>query len=94
MDNTASEFTSLLERSAHCFAIPGVPEAPQSLRELRRFLFDRGVTTGAWRWNGLDVAENRALFARALDDGAGRKDAVDDIARGLSRLHWQPPTKR
>lgn len=80
-----------LAQYAHSFDIPGEPESPKDLTELRRYLFHRGVTTGSWPWNGLNLAENRELFACSISEGdESVKRAVGLIVKGLSRIDWKP----
>jgi hypothetical protein len=83
-------FQSLLSQYSDRFSIPGNAALPQTIKEVREYLFQHGVTTSHWRWNGLDIVENRSLFACGMDSD-GPKKCVDFITRGLSRLHWQPP---
>lgn len=76
---------------APSFEIPGVPDSPRDLDELRRFLFHRGVTTAAWPWNGLSQTENRELFACPISEGGEPVErAVGLIVQGLSRIEWKP----
>lgn len=73
------------------FDIPGVPQSPYNLTDLRHFLFHRGITTSAWTWNGLDQAENRELFAcRFSEDQDDADRAVELIVQGLARIDWKP----
>lgn len=84
-------FGHALSRHASSFEIPGEPDSPRDLAELRRFLFHRGVTTAAWPWNGLTQAENRTLFDCAiLKGGEAVEQAVGLIVQGLSRIDWKP----
>jgi hypothetical protein len=77
------------------FDIPGEPESPKDLTELRRFLFHRGVTTASWPWNGLNLAENRELFACSISEGNKSVDrAVGLIVQGLSRIEWKPMAQK
>jgi hypothetical protein len=80
-------FQGLLSQYSDRFSIPGTVSLPRTIKEVREYLFQRGVTTSRWRWNGLDIVENRSLFACVLDS-AGANECVDFITRGLSRLHW------
>lgn len=80
-----------LARYAPSFEIPGEPDSPRDLAELRRFLFHRGVTTAAWPWNGLSLAENRELFASPISEGGEAVErAVVLIVQGLSRIELKP----
>ena len=73
------------------FEIPGVPDSPRNLAELRHFLFHRGVTTNDWPWNGLSPTENRELFACPISEGEEPVErAVGLIVQGLSRIAWKP----
>jgi hypothetical protein len=83
-------FQTLLSQYSDRFSIPGNAALPQTIKEVREYLFQHGVTTSHWRWNGLDIVENRSLFACGMDFD-GPKKCVEFITRGLSRLHWQPP---
>ena len=53
---------------------------------VRNFLFNRGVSTKTWPNNGLNVDENRALFASALPKNVD--EAVSLVLRGLSNIDW------
>lgn len=76
---------------ASSFEIPGEPDSPRTLADLRRFLFHRGVTTPGWPWNGLSLAENRELFTCPISQGRKSVDrAVGLIMQGLSRIDWKP----
>lgn len=85
-------FQRLLSQYSDRFSIPGNAALPQTIKEVREYLFQHGVTTSHWRWNGLDIVENRSLFACGMDS-AGANKCVDFITRGLSRLHWHPPAE-
>jgi hypothetical protein len=87
-------FQSLLSQYSDRFSIPGNAALPRTIKEVREYLFQHGVTTSHWRWNGLDIVENRSLFACGMDSSEGREKCVDFITRGLSRLHWHPPGER
>jgi hypothetical protein len=86
-------FQGLLSQYSDRFSIPGNVSLPRTIKEVREYLFQHGITTPRWRWNGLDIVENRSLFACALDS-AGANKCVDFITRDLSRLHWHPPSER
>ncbi len=75
---------------AHEFAIPSVPDSPRTHDEVRRFLFEHGVSTAAWPQNGLSSAENRALFA--CDFREGSDEPVSLILKGLSHMNWKNPS--
>ncbi len=80
---------------APSFEIPGEPDSPRDLPDLRRFLFHRGVTTPAWPWNGLSLAENRKLFACPISEGGEAVErAVALIVQGISRIDWKPAESR
>jgi hypothetical protein len=79
-----------LERYAPSFVIPGEPDSPRDLADLRSFLFHRGVTTPAWPWNGLDLVDNRKLFACPISEGSEAVErAVALIVKGISRIDWK-----
>jgi len=90
-----AELAHALTPYAHCFEIPGEPKSPIDLAELREFLYHRGVTTSAWPWNGLNLLENRELFACPV---AYRKSDVDRavelIVSGLSRVDWKTQARQ
>lgn len=69
------------------FNIPGVSESPKDLDAVRNFLFNQGVNTESWPWNGLSVEENRELFACDFSNRADR--AVALILQGLGRVRWK-----
>jgi hypothetical protein len=91
-ETSTAVFQSLLSQHSDRFSIPGNAALPQTIKEVREYLFQHGVTTSHWRWNGLDIVENRSLFACGMDTD-GPKKCVDFITRGLSRLHWHPPAE-
>lgn len=84
--------TSVTKRD---FALPGLPDLPQSTSELRDFLFERGITTRGWPRNGLLLKENRQLFEAPVrkDNAEDAKYCVDQIIRGLLRLDWKTPSR-
>jgi SLOG cluster2 len=85
-----AELAPALSAYAHCFEIPGEAKTPVHLAEIREFLYHRGVTTSAWPWNGLNLAENRRLFACPIADGKTHVDrAIQLIVSGLSRVDWK-----
>jgi SLOG cluster2 len=85
-----AELAHALKPYAHCFEIPGEPKSPIDLAEIREFLYHRGVTTSTWPWNGLNLPENRQLFACPVADGNPHVDrAVELIVKGLSRVDWK-----
>ncbi len=84
-------FETTLDNCGSRFEIPGVPDSPQTLGDLRSFLFHRGLTTPDWPWNGLDPEQNRKLFDCPTDEGAEKiEQAVGLILQGLSRIDWKP----
>jgi SLOG cluster2 len=83
-----AELAHALRPYAHCFEIPGEPKSPIDLAEIREFLYHRGVTTSAWPWNGLNLPENRQLFACPVA-GPHVDRAVELIVKGLSRVDWK-----
>lgn len=84
-------FAEEFSRDDPNFEIPGVPDSPRDLTDLRQFLFHRGVTTSDWPWNGLSPTENRELFACPISEGGEPvEQAVELIVRGLSRIDWKP----
>jgi hypothetical protein len=92
-ETSTTAFQNLLSQYSDRFSIPGVASLPRTIGEVREYLFQHGVTTSHWRWNGLDIVENRSLFACEMDDDGANK-CVDLITRGLSRLHWHPAGER
>jgi len=64
-------------------------------RQVWHWLYHRGVTTSAWPWNGLNLLENRELFACPV---AYRKSDVDRavelIVNGLSRVDWKTQARQ
>jgi hypothetical protein len=101
-ETSTTAFQNLLSQYSDRFSIPGVASLPRTIEEVREYLFQHGVTTSHWRWNGLDIVENRSLFACGMDsagankcviDSANADKCVDFITRGLSRLHWHPASE-
>jgi len=85
-----AELAHALKPYEHCFEIPGEPRSPIDLAELRAFLYHRGVTTSNWPWNGLNLLENRQLFAFPIAESNPHVDrGVELIVQGLSRLDWK-----
>ncbi len=80
---------TFLEDHKDAFDIPGVADSPKTLADARRFLFERGVNTAAWPWNGLSVVENRELFACDISESEKREKAVATILQGLGRIEWR-----
>jgi hypothetical protein len=90
-----ARFTAAVAEYAHCFSVPGSAPLPLNITELRSFLFDRSISTPLWPWNGLNVNDNRQLFACPFTKGASKVDrAVRLIVQGLSRLDWKIPSRR
>ncbi len=84
------ELNNALKPYSRSFQIPGVPDSPQTLEQLRQFLFHRGATTSAWRWNGLELQQNRDLFALPIAQKPEVvREAVGQILKGLSRISWK-----
>lgn len=84
------EFADAIKPFSSRFEIPGIPESPRNISDLRRFLFHRGLTTSAWPWNGLTPKQNRKLFACGTSDETdGVQEAVGLILQGLSRIEWK-----
>jgi hypothetical protein len=81
-----AELAHALEAYAPCFEIPGVLKSPIDLAEVREFLYHRSVTTSAWPSNGLNLTENRELFACPIASAAHVDRAVELIVQGLSRV--------
>jgi hypothetical protein len=90
MPAAQAELAQALKPYVHCFKIPGEPKSPIDLAEVREFLYHRGVTTSAWPWNGLDLTENRQLFACPVADIPHADRAVELVVKGLSRVDWKP----
>lgn len=85
-------FENALRPFASRFEIPGMPDSPRNVTEVRRFLFHRGLNSLAWPWNGLSPRQNRKLFACRTSNGKKEVDcAVDLILEGLSRIQWKSP---
>lgn len=77
----------ILAAHSNEFAIPGVPDSPKTLQEVRQFLFDRGIGTASWPKNGLSVSESREVFECELPKDIDQ--AVATILKGLSRQGWK-----
>jgi hypothetical protein len=80
------------------FALPN-QQLPETIEELRDYLFRHSLTTDKWLWNGLSSEENRELFCADVssphsDVPSPRSKCVDIIVKGLSRLHWKGPASR
>jgi len=80
------EHHSIYRHFKHAFALPEHPDLPRTIAELRSYLFEYGVTTSAWPWNGLMPEDNRRLFNMEITDP---KDCVQLIITGLTRLDWK-----
>jgi hypothetical protein len=80
------EHHSIYRHFKHAFALPKHPDLPRTIAELRNYLFEHGVTTSAWPWNGLMPEDNRKLFNMEIADP---KDCVQLIITGLTRLDWK-----
>lgn len=88
-------FTEALNEYAHCFTLPGYPELPRSLTDVRQFLFDHSVHTPHWPWNGLTAVQNRRLFTCTVEASPAHvREAVDLILQGLLRLDWNENTTK
>jgi energy-coupling factor transporter ATP-binding protein EcfA2 len=90
-DEDRADFRGALEQYAEAFRIPGRDDSPLTVQDVRRFLFDRSITTAAWPWNGLTIDQNRDLFALPLGEANEIKRAVGLVIRGLTRLDWKTP---
>ena len=78
------------ERFGKCFSIPGYPNLPCTISELRTYLFDHSIPTGTLPWNGLSPEENRELYSIPIK-GQSWKRCVNLIIEGLRRLNWKTP---
>jgi len=86
LDDNRDIFQALYEDFTHNFAMPGYPNLPVTLAELRNYLFEHSVTTPAWPSNGLTLTENRELFQTPITQKEWGR-CVDLIIRGLTRLN-------
>jgi hypothetical protein len=87
-----SQIADMIREYANCFGVPGCDGLPLTLAELRDFLSDRSINTKSCSWNGLNLDENRRLFASPTSgNGPGVGEAVGLIVQGLSRLDWKDP---
>lgn len=85
-----SEFADAIEPFAAQFEIPGVSNSPRTLSDVRNFLYNRGLTTSAWPWNGLTSEQNRKLFACCTSGGTIQVNkTVGLVLQGLSRIDWK-----
>jgi hypothetical protein len=76
-----------------CFTLPGHPDLPGTIPEVRKYLTGHSLTCSGWPWNGLEREENRTLFGAAINPDTGQ-DCVDLIHQGLSRLEWKKTSKQ
>ena len=89
LDDTGSvEHSAMYQHFKHAFALPEHPKLPTTIREVRSYLFEHGIMTSKWRWNGLLLDENRQLFRMPITEQNWDKCA-DLIIKGLTRLEWK-----
>ncbi len=82
------EHSAIYRHFKHAFALPEHPNLPRTIGELRSYLFEHGVMTSNWPWNGLQLDENRQLFHMPINEPNWGKCA-NLIIRGLTRLDWK-----
>jgi hypothetical protein len=80
---------ALDRKYADSFALPGHPDLPKTLSELRSYLFQRYPGSEGWTWNGLTPSQNRALFCEDTSGSTDHEPIVDLILKGLDRLTWK-----
>jgi len=90
VDNSGIEFSSLYKSMANAFTLPGHPNLPRTMPEVRNYLFNHSVITDSWPWNGLKIAENRKLFAKE-NTPEEQENRLKLIIQGLTRLDWKHP---
>ncbi|HEY5029274.1 MAG TPA: AAA family ATPase [Candidatus Angelobacter sp.] len=94
--NTGSAHTGGIETGllygnfSKCFTMPGYPDLPRTIEEVKHYLFDRSFPTPGWPSNGLDICENRKLFRTTITT-SDWGECVGLIVRGLTRLEWNHP---
>jgi SLOG cluster2/AAA domain len=74
---------------ADYFVMPGHPELPRTISEVRAFLFARAITTSGWTRNGLSLEENRTLFGPHDGRPSSVEALADLIIAGLRRIDWK-----
>jgi hypothetical protein len=81
------EHSPIYRHFKHAFVLPEQPDLPRTVPEVRSYLFEHGITSSAWPWNGLTPEENRKLFNAEITD----PECVNLIIKGLTRLDWDVP---
>jgi len=100
------EHSPLYKHYRHAFVLPEQPNLPRTVAEVRNYLFEHGVTSSTWPWNGLTPEQNRQLFSTELtqeDDKAEltpdedltniKKSCISLIIEGLTRLDWKKQSR-
>jgi len=85
VDDSSIEKSPLYKRFGHAFVLPKKPDLPQTIAELRSYLFNHGVTSSTWPWNGLSPEESRRLFQIERMN----EECIELITKGLTRLDWK-----
>jgi SLOG-like protein len=87
------EHSPLYKHYKHAFVLPEQPNLPRTVAEVRNYLFEHGVTSSAWPWNGLTPEQNRQLFNTELaqEDAPkeNKRSCISLIIEGLTRLDWK-----
>jgi hypothetical protein len=98
MDDSLSDVGSIegseiYNHFKHAFILPGQSNLPRTVAEVRNYLFEHGVTSSTWPWNGLTPEQNRQLFNTELtqedDPESNKKSCISLIIGGLMRLDWK-----
>ena len=94
------EHSPIYKHYKHAFVLPEQPNLPRTVAEVRNYLFEHGVTSSVWPWNGLTPEQNRLLFKTELDqeDETGdtkdkKKSCISLIIEGLTRLDWKKQSR-
>lgn len=98
------EHSPLYKHYRHAFVLPEQPNLPRTVAEVRNYLFEHGVTSSTWPWNGLTPEQNRQLFNIELTQEDEPKEQEDDlkenkrscislIIEGLTRLDWKKQSR-
>ena len=91
------EHSPLYKHYKHAFVLPEQPNLPRTVAEVRNYLFEHGVTSSTWPWNGLTPEQNRELFNTELsqedDSDHNKKSCISLIIEGLTRLDWKKQSR-
>jgi len=87
------EHRPIYKRYKHAFILPQQPNLPRTVAEVRNYLFEHGLASSTWPWNGLTPEQNRQLFNTELtrkdNPKSNKKSCISLIIEGLTRLDWK-----